>query len=302
MAHRSDAMIMPGHARPFSKAIGLMLVASLALALMSVQVKTLSVQLGVHEIVFLRSLMHLVLLVPILLGLRVPLARDFKPVLILRGALGYLGVLCFFYSLRSLPVAFAILIAWTSPLFTVLASMVLLRERLSASVAAALLITLGGLYVFLSPGQATQLPQLRLLLIAFGGAICAGVSYAVLKKTDPRTSPHSVAFYFSGFALLACILRLPGHFEPPRSELWLAILVLGGGAAVYQYSVARAYQIAPALKVAPLSLLTPLLGGLLDRIWCGQVLAMHQLWGGALMLAGIGLIHCRAMLVSAARE
>ena len=277
-----------------SKAIWLMVLASAALAVMSLQVKTLSSAIGVAETVFLRSFVHLLLLVPVLLKLRIGLARDFKPILLVRGAFGYVGVLCFFYSLRSLPVSISILIAWTSPIFTILVSSVLSREKISPYAGLAIAVTMAGLYIFLAPQHLENTVQPKLLLVALLGAVSAGVSYAVLKKTDPGTSPHSVAFFFSLVALLASTPATLAHAMLPRLQLWLPILILGVGAAIYQYSVARAYLIAPAAKVAPMSLLTPLLGGVLDRVWLGQMLAPHQLWGGGLMLLGIGLIHFRA--------
>ncbi|MBI3541776.1 MAG: DMT family transporter [Deltaproteobacteria bacterium] len=277
----------------------LMIAASLSLALMSIEVKSLSSSIGTNEIVFLRSLVHLAVLVPILINLRVSLPAEFNRLLLLRGALGYVGVLCLFVSLKSLPVGFAILIAWTSPLFTVLFSSLLARERPAATFLVALGVAAAGLAVFAAPGAGapgsgfTEGVRASSLLIGLVGAMSAGASYALLKRAGSSASPHTVAFFFSLVALMASAPQALAHVQVPQFSQWLPIAAVGSCAAFYQYAVARAYQLAPAAAVAPFSLLTPVFGAGLDWVFFGTSLFGHQLVGAGIILVGLVLAQAR---------
>lgn len=276
-----------------------MILASMALVALSIQVKILFKSFCTSEIVFFRSLIHLLILAPVLIFSRVNLLREINRLVLFRGVLGYLGVYCLFFSLRQMPAGFAILLAWTAPLFTVVASSVWNKERVPRIAIASILLALFGLLEFLvrRPGELTTrivgdfAVAPHLVVIALLGAMSAGVSYAVLKRTGPGASPHAVAFYFS---LVALLISVPGTlmgFQWPKWHSALPLVAAGVAASVYQYCVARAYQLAPVSRVAPLGLLTPLFGGLCDWAYFGQAFVAHQILGAALMVLGIALVN-----------
>lgn len=266
-----------------------MIGAAVAFAAMAALVQSLGKKLNGLEIVFYRSAAHLALLVPVLCFRKVNPLRGLSGLVLARSALGGLGVLCFFFSLRHMNVGLATLIQWTAPAFTLLFAVVVLRERVSALVWFFLGLAVMGIALAVEASPEIHLGA-RYYLVAFAGAISAGVGYGLLKKATKQANELTLAFWFSLVSLIGTSFSVkPG---PPSLYASDFLKILGVGICVsgYQWLVTTAYQRGKASEVAPFSLLPPILAHALQVLILGQWPTMGEVSGtlvATLSLAGL---------------
>ncbi|MEJ2341698.1 MAG: DMT family transporter [Gemmatimonadales bacterium] len=115
---------------PASVGLRHMAVAALFFSLMSLLVKTAGQRLPVEEIVLARALITFGLTWAYLARRRISPWGTRRTVLLLRGALGFGALLCFFYSVVHLPLADATVIQYTNPVFASLIAALVIGERL----------------------------------------------------------------------------------------------------------------------------------------------------------------------------
>ena len=177
-----------------------MLVAATLFALMGVLVKTASAHFSSPELVFYRSIFGLV---AIWLGIgwqrRVwfaPLATQHAITHLWRGLAGFIALVLFFYALGRVPLATAVTLNYTAPLFLAVLSAVWLHERHGRGLVLAVVIGFIGIVMLLRPQWKpdTWLPSLAALV----SAIFAAVAYVNIKRLGKLGEPEwRVVFYFT---------------------------------------------------------------------------------------------------------
>ncbi|MEO7966109.1 MAG: DMT family transporter, partial [Gemmatimonadaceae bacterium] len=101
-----------------------------------------------------------------------------RPLLILRGLLGAVGINCFYFSLVHLPLGDATLLQYTNPVFATLLAAWWVGERIGATEIISLVASLVGVVLitrpaFLFGAHGSAIPPLH-AGIALIGAICSG--------------------------------------------------------------------------------------------------------------------------------
>lgn len=226
-----------------------MIAAALFFASMSVTVKLLSHALPNAMIVFLRSSLSLLVLLPAVLrgGLATLRTRQL-PEHIARGALGMTGMYCFFFTITQLGLAEALLLNYALPLFIPFVERVWLGERMPRGIWKPLGIGLLGLLLILKPGLALFRPA---ALIGVVGALFAASAQVGVRRLALTESVTKIVFYFSLSSTLIALGPALFTWVTPRESavpLCLAMVVSG---TLGQLAMTRAYQLAPAARVGP---------------------------------------------------
>ena len=155
---------------------------------MNVSVRFLSDTMSPFEQVFLRSVLSSVVLLPFLWrrGGMSSLKTNRWWLHFFRAVLTYLGVASWFYALVHMPLAKAVSLHFTLPLFGMIMAVFILRERLTLPRAVATVAGLCGVLVILRPGMI----ELNLLafVVLFSALTYAGTDIAV-KILVPTDSP-----------------------------------------------------------------------------------------------------------------
>ena len=107
-----------------------MVLAAASFGAMGVFVKLAAVTLGTVELVFWRTAFAVLVLGGVALLRRQRFATPLLGQHLKRGLLGYVSLLCYFYAISHLPLATAVTLNYTSPMFLALLSVLLLGERL----------------------------------------------------------------------------------------------------------------------------------------------------------------------------
>ena len=160
-----------------------------------------------------------------------------------------MGLLCNFYAVDHLVLTDASMIQKLTPFFTVLLSLVILKEKPARFQYIAMGIAMVGMLFIVKPSFAN--PQLLGYTIALLGSFCASTAYTLVRKLSftPIKGP-AIVFYFSLFSCLAMIPSMIVDFHPMSTQQIIYLLMAGVMASGGQFSVTSAYSYAPAKEIS----------------------------------------------------
>ncbi|HET9484775.1 MAG TPA: DMT family transporter, partial [Xanthomonadales bacterium] len=125
------AEIVP--AADLKRAIGLMVVSSVIFAFMAVTIRFASKQLHPFEIAFFRNLFGFIFALPLLYRAGFGILRTNRlPMYFLRCGIGIVSMLCGFWALVNLPLAQAVALSYSTPLFVTIGAVLVLGEIVRA--------------------------------------------------------------------------------------------------------------------------------------------------------------------------
>ena len=213
-------------------------------------------------------------------SLRAPRARF---VLLLRSALGTLGIFANFYALSRIPIAEGQTLNKTAPFFTVVFAGLFLGERATRRQLAALALALAGVALIVKPGfagaQAFPLAMGLLSGVAAGGAYACVRELGVLKVDGPL-----IVLVFSAFSCLASVPFMVRRLDPMTPGQLLTLLGAGVGAAVGQFGITAAYRFAAPRAIAVFDYASVVFAALFGFALFGQVPDLWSALGLALIV------------------
>ncbi len=217
-------------------------------------VKAVSSDLPAPQIVFLRSIVGLIIILPIVL----PRGKEFikttvLPMHMLRGFISLCAMTCLYFAIGHVGLSESTLLNATSPLFIGILSMPILKEKITLRNALALIIGFVGVSLILKPG--TSLFTLAALVGLCSGFFigCAKLLVRYMADTEPvlRT-----VFYFSIFSTLYSSILMIWFWQTP-SLIDISIMILAGISATGgQTLLTYAFSHNDAVTVAPFTYVT----------------------------------------------
>lgn len=234
------------------------------------------------ELVWFRSVISLVLTVGYLRSVKIPIwgKPENRKLLYMRGVFGVSALSMFFFTLQKLPLATAITLQYTSPLFTALFAVLFLGEIVRRIQWLWFAVAFSGILVM--RGSAEGITW-SLFFIGVLSAAFAGAAYTVISKLKNREHPVVVVMYFPLIAIPAMSIFLPSVWQTPVGIEWAYILLMGVSTQFGQVYLTKAYQAADASKVAIFKYLGVIFGLGFDLL----IFDIRHSYG---VLAGIGLV------------
>jgi drug/metabolite transporter (DMT)-like permease len=227
-------------------------------------------------------------------GMRRPVLRD-VPLVVLLGLLGFA-----FYNIalnigeQSIPSGPAALLIQTLPIWTALAAITFLGERLrtwgwvgiAVSFAGALVIALGkGSGITLSWGAG-------LILLA---SVSASAYNIIQKSMLDRYRPLEIttwAIWAGTLLLLPFAGGLVGEVRAAPTADTLAVVYLGVGPAALAYVTwAVVLSRLPASRASSILFVVPVIAFLVGWVWLGEAPTLEDLAGGILAMGGVALVY-----------
>tara|TARA_S200000501_G_C20712668_1_gene694750 strand:- start:18 stop:905 length:888 start_codon:yes stop_codon:yes gene_type:complete len=173
--------------------------ASFFFSLMTLCVKKIDNRIPIYELVFFRSLLSLSITSLIIKKRNLNPWGKNKPLLILRGLLGTLALVCIFYAIRNMPLNISTVIQYTYPIFISIFAGILINEKINKNLIIASLTGWVGILIILNPYQLSmlniELDKLT-ILIAFLGAISTSLAYITVKKLSSTEDVFIIIKYF----------------------------------------------------------------------------------------------------------
>ena len=266
-----------------------MLAASFFFACMGVCVKLAAESISAAEVVFYRSAISLVLIFALVRFRRIPLATVHWRFQLQRSASGFISLLMYFYAISMLPLATAVTLAYTSPLFLAVYVGWFGKARLQRGMFGALVLGFVGVALLLRPTLHADQWLGGLIGVACG--MTAGVAYYNVKELGERGEVEErTVFYFSLFSTVASGLWM-ALFEFHRVDLRSGLLLLGVGGfgTLAQLAMTRAYKRGKTMVSASLAYSTVIFASLFGMLFWEEALSLGAWLAIALIIAS-GLV------------
>ena len=229
-------MASPSTTTSSSAGVAYMIGAAFFWSLMSVFVKVVGQHLPSQQIVFVRAALTLFYSwLLIRWSGSASLWGTNRPMLWLRGLLGFLALSCFFFALTKLPLADATVIHYTNPVFTAVFAAIILKESLSLREGLGAGISLAGVVLIAQPSFLFGETGLNLVYvgIALLGALSAAMAYVIVRKLRESEHPLVIVFYFPLVSTLgAGPTAAFTNLQWPTAWEW--VLLIGGVAGCAQ--------------------------------------------------------------------
>lgn len=236
-------------------------------------------------LIFYRNFFGLLVVIPLLFrtglaGLR----TNHIHLLFLRGFLGIIALLAWFYSLVHVPLTEATALSFTAAIFTALAAIVFLGERVRFRRWAAIVVGFIGVVVVLRPETENFNPLLVLVLFStvFWALSITLIKY--LSKTDSATS------LVAWMSILMTILSFPFalyYWQWPVGEQWLWLVSIGVLGTLGHLCMVRAISLADTSLVMTIDFFRLIWGALIGYYFFGDQMAIST-WVGAIIIFASG--------------
>lgn len=263
-----------------------MLVAGLLFGCMGVFVKLGAAHFSYVELVFYRSFFGLLLVYLIMRQQRVSAVTQYLRNHLWRGISGSVALALFFYCITVLPLATAVTLNYTAPLFLTLLTMLVFKDKFHLPLTIAIALGFGGVLLLLHP--TLQRDQLLPGLLGLISGFLAGIAYlnvkqlAIIGEPDTRT-----VFYFSLIATIGSAMWMlfdTVHTITPQG--FSILLGLGSTATLAQLAMTRAYRVGNTLVVGSLAYSTIVFASLFGMLLWNEVLPLSSWLGMAFIIAG----------------
>lgn len=268
-----------------------MLVAGALFATMGAFAKFLGTQFTGAELSMYRSLVALLAIGVVVLVRRQSLATLYWRGHFWRGTTGTISLVGYFYAMTQLPLATAITLNYTSPLWLTVLSTLMLGERFRAPLVAAIVMGFVGVTCLLRPTFSDDNSMAGLIGLASG--FFAACAYVNVKKLGAAGEPEwRVVFYFGlvgfiGSALVQAVWR--ADFHPITIGNFWPLLALGVAATIAQLAMTKAYHSGNTLVVGAFAYSTVIFAALLGLFFFDEKLPVLA-WVGMAIIVASGML------------
>ena len=213
-------------------------VSGLLFALAGVAIRLASAGLSSVEVLFWRNVVSLLILTAWII-VRWP--DSIRPahtgLILMRGGAVVVSLLCYYYAVSVIPLAEAVRLNFSAPIFIPNLGLVLFRFTLNRAVLIAVVIGFAGAALILKPGTAFFQPA---ALVGLAAGVLGGLATVAVWRMPKQESAIPVAVYF---ALIGIVITagpvLVGPRLPP-AETWPALAMLGAFSTAAHVLLARA--------------------------------------------------------------
>lgn len=243
------------------RAVVLMTSSTVLFGFMAVCIRLASEQLHAFEIAFFRNLFGFVFTLPLFLRHGPGLLRTDKlPLYFFRCCIGIVSMLSGFWALVHLPLAQAVAISYSTPIFVTIAAVFVLGEVVRARRWAAVIVGFIGVLVLVHPGaDSFNFASLVAVLAALMSA-SAAISIKFLSRTE---NADAIVIWTTMLWVPLSLLPALWVWEMPVGITWLWIVLSGFLGTTAHMCWTRALALADASMLTPISFFQVLVVGFL---------------------------------------
>lgn len=263
-----------------------MLVAGFLFGWMGVFVKLGAEYFSHIELVFYRSFLGLLMIYAVIHQQGLSLSTHHLKQHLWRGVSGTIALMLYFYCITVLPLATAVTLNYTAPLYLSILTILAFKEHFRPDLSSAILLGFCGAILLLHPTLAQN--QLIPGLIGLISGLLAGIAYLNVKQLGLSGEPEwRVVFYFSLIAAITSgVGMLFGTVHSITMPGLFILLGLGSTATLAQLAMTRAYRTGKTLVAGSLSYSTVIFASIFGMILWGEALPLMGWIGMGLIIAG----------------
>ena len=278
-----------------TRAALLMLGSTVFFGLMAVSIKLAAETLHTFEIAFFRNFFGLVAALPLLLRHGPGLLRTTQlPRYFIRCLIGVLSMFCGFWAIGHLPLAQAVSLSYSTPLFVTIAAVWFLHEQVRARRWAAVVLGFIGVLVIVRPGSASFTAG---SLVALSAAVLSGIVAIQIKQLSATEPADRIVLWTTMLWVPMSLGPALFVWEWPQGITWLWVASAGllgtGGHMLWT----RALKLGDVSALTPISFMQLPLVAVFGFVLFGEAVDRWTVLGAAIIFAANAYIaHREAQL------
>tara|TARA_B100000579_G_C22765144_1_gene821020 strand:- start:15 stop:902 length:888 start_codon:yes stop_codon:yes gene_type:complete len=263
--------------------------ASLFFSLMTLCVKKIDNRIPIYELVFFRSLFSLLITSLIINKKNLNPWGENKPLLVLRGLLGTIALVCIFYAIRNMPLNISTVIQYTYPIFISIFAGILINEKITKNVIIASVTGWLGILIILNPYQLSSLNielEKLAVFIAFLGAISTSLAYITVKKLSLTEDIFIIIKYFPLISVIVLFPILLFTWVTPNIIDLIWIIGIGIFTQAGQTFLTIGIKKLPTSEAATINYFQVLFGSIWGILFFNEIINVNFIIGSLLVLLG----------------
>lgn len=280
---------------PHLQAALLMLGSTLFFGAMAVTIRLASETLSTYQIAFFRNFFGLLALLPFLRRSWPGVLRTQQlPRYLLRSAIGVASMLCGFWAIGHLPMAQAISLSYSAPLFVTIAAVIFLHEKVRMRRWSAVVIGFIGVLVIVQPGSTTFSIG---TLVALSAALLSSIVAIQIKQLSRIDPADTIVLYTYFFWVPLSLVPALFSWQWPHGIAWLWVVVIGIFGTGGQLLWTRALKLGEVSALTPISFMQLPLVALAAWLLFGERPSRWTILGAAIIFsANIYIAHREVQL------
>ena len=272
--------------KPVLKAAIWMTGAIASFSTMAVAGREVSFALDTFEIMLFRSVVGVIIVVfaAIAFGTLRQINRQQFSLHFARNIMHFIGQNLWFYAVTVIPLAQVFALEFTSPIWVILLSPLLLGERITLIRAAAALMGFIGILVVTRPNMAGINTG---VIMAASSAIFFAFTIIFTKRLTRTQSITCILFYLTvlqlGFGFITA--GYDGYIALPNAETLPWLVLIGVAGLLGHFCITKALEIAPATVVVPIDFVRLPVIAIIGMLAYGEILDLWVLLGSGIIFA-----------------
>ena len=260
----------------------IVLVASLASVVMSALIKHLGQTIPVIEILFVRQIIVLIIISPVIFrNLGSVFRSNAYSLHFLRAALSVIAMYTGFTAVVNMPLAEVTVITFARTLFTTILAIIFLKEVIGMRRWASIVIGFIGVLVIIRPDPDNI--NIYALMAIISALFVSGI-HIVMRKLSQIDKPSMIMAFQSVFITL--VMAVPTFYQwvTPTLDDMIYILVIGILMAVMQWLFIQALKAGEAAAIAPMEYVRLIYAGAIGVIFFAEIPTVWTLSGAAIIV------------------
>lgn len=250
---------------------------------MTLVIRYLSPNIPPWEQVFIRGIFSMMFVLPWLLRTGIDGLRTSRaPLLAVRAACTGGGILFWIYGIVNMPLAEAVSLHFTIPLFSVLLAILILGERVGRHRWTALAVGFSGALIILRPGVEAVNPVALVIMLSAAIYALGNVISKILVRTEPASL---IVFYINAFLVIGFAVPSAIWWVAPSLREWGLLAIFGLGNVLAQLCINKAFAAADVSFVIPFEFTRLPMLALAGFVLFGEEPGVWT-WAGALVIFG----------------
>lgn len=259
-------------------------------ACMGVCVKLASSTFSTGEIVLGRGVVSMAMMAALALTQGIALRTPHWRMHVSRSLSGSTALGCYFFAIGTLPLATAVTLNYTSPLFVALLLALFFGERLNWLASGAVMMGFAGVVVLLRPALHPE--QWLGAISGLGSGALASLAYISLRELGRAGEPEvRTVFWFSLMTtVIGLAWTLAGELHRPDAAQFATLLGVGLFGGLAQLAMTRSYRYGRTVVSANLSYATVVFASLFGVLLWDELMPPSAWLAIALIVAGAILV------------
>ncbi|HVF36008.1 MAG TPA: DMT family transporter [Candidatus Saccharimonadia bacterium] len=263
--------------------MALMVISAVLFGFMAITIRYASRQLHAFEIAFFRNVFGFVFALPLLFrhGLSI-LKTEKLPLYFLRCVIGIVSMLAGFWAIVNLPLAQAVALSYSTPLFVTIMAVLVLGEVVRARRWTAVALGFLGVLVIVRPWGHDFTAGALVALLAAAMSASVAISIKFLSRTE---KPDAIVLYTTMIWVPLSFVPALLYWKWPNLESWFWVILAGLFGTLAHMCWTRALKLGDASALTPIHFLQLPIVAVLAYLLFGEAIDRYTVIG-ALIIFG----------------